>query len=219
MGRFFNRVMQAAGAYRLAEVIYSIWSGKSLLALAVISGASALIASFAKGFAWSDLDMIVLMMAAIYAALALGWLATISVYQKVSPKHKVVIPEFNFRCDPVAGSNPPQATAFQVAVNLKNLADFPLSYIVRQIDFRVQNTTSGGQFANQGATIDAGQSGTFASGLVTFHHPIALPVQGRLDIRILYGKLGSEKFEKNASILVTFRADPLSPSGIRYDWT
>jgi hypothetical protein len=219
MGRFFSRAVQAAGAYRLVEVIYSIWSGKSLLALAMISGASALIPSLVRGISWADLDKIVLMAAAIYAVLTFGWWATISVYRKVSPRHKLAIPEFDFRCDPVTGSNPLQATAFQAVVNLKNLADFPLSYRVHQIDFRIQNTTSSGQLANQGATIDATQSGNFASGLVRFHHPITLPVQGTLNIKIFYGKDGSEKFEKEASILVSFVADSSTPTGIRHYWT
>jgi hypothetical protein len=219
MDRFFGRIMKVVGFYRLADVVYSIWSGKSLLALVIISGASTFIARYAKGFAWSDLDSTVLIAAAIYAALALGWLATIIIYREISPKHKLVIPEFDFRCDPVAGSNPLQATAFQAAVNLKNIAEFPLSYLVQQIDFRVQNTMGGGQLANQGATIDARQVGTFSSALVVFHQPIALPIEGRLDIKILYGKLGAEKFEKEASVRVTYRADPRTTSGVRHDWT
>jgi uncharacterized protein YchJ len=217
MRNFLNSMVKAAGFYRLAEVIYSIWSGKSLLALAVLAVGSTMIAEIAKGFNWADLDKFVLMAASIYAVLAFGWLATITAYRSISPRYKLVIPDFDFRCDPVPGTD--TASAFQVVIKLLNTAQFPISYIVNELDFRIQNTVSSGQMSNQGAEIDAGMPASFWSGLVVFHHPVTLPAEGTLRVKISYGKPRKEKFSREASLNVRFVVDKNAPSGIRHEWT
>jgi hypothetical protein len=116
MRKSFQVILQAFGIYRAAEILYSIWTGKSLLWIAIISAGSVLISAIPNGVNWASLDKFVLSFALIYAALAFGWLATILAYRKISPKHKFVVSSFHFNCDPVPQtvphSNPQVANRF-----------------------------------------------------------------------------------------------------------
>jgi len=215
--------MQAAGLYRVAEVIYSIWTGKSLLFLAVVALVAPVLAAVANGFVWGQVDKIVFFAASTYAALAFGWLATILAYRKISPKYKFVVTSYHFNCNPIPNtvphSNQQMANNFQAVINLKNIADFPISYVVRNIEFRIQNTIGNNVFTNRGATIDSDQSSTFSSDVVTFHQPINLPVTGVLTADILYGRrTGNERFERPISLVVDFFVDPTTTSGVGYHW-
>jgi hypothetical protein len=191
---------------------------QSLLALAIFASASAMIAAIARGLSWGEADKIVLMAATMYMVLAVGWVATLFGYRKISPKYKLVIPRFHFLCDDNTGSEAKESRHFQAEINLQNIAEFPISYIVDQIDFRIQNTLAGGELTNQGATIDAGRSSNFRSTRVTFHHPVSLPVDGTLKLRVRYGKPGSERFRREANLQVRYIPDLTKPSGVRYEW-
>jgi hypothetical protein len=223
MPTFVSRAIQAAGLYRLAEVVYSIWAGKSLLALAIVAVAAPVIAAIANGFDWGQIDKIVLSAALIYAVLAAGWLVTIVAYRKISPTNKFVVKSYQFNCNPVPSttphSNPQRANNFEAVFILKNIADFPINYIVSEIEFRIGNTVGNNQFLNRGALIDAGQEAYFSSDIVTFHQPINLPVDGTLKAIVTYGRRGKEKFKRPISLQVQFSVDPAAPSGVRYSWS
>jgi hypothetical protein len=120
--------------------------------------------------------------------------------------------------DETPHSNPQMANSFQAVLILKNIADFPINYIVSEIEFRIRNTVGNNQFLNRGALIDAGQEAYFSSDIVTFHQPINLPVDGTLKAIVTYGRRGKEKFKRPISLQVQFSVDPAAPSGIRYSW-
>lgn len=222
MAKLTDNIIRIFGLYRVVDVIYSIWVGKSLLWLAVISMVPVVISVLAGGFNWALLDRYVLAFAAIYAAFSVAWLATIFAYRAISPKHKFVVSSFHFNCNPVPNthphSNPTAANDFQAVINLQNTASFPINYVVEDIDFRIQNTVSNNTLTNRGTLIDAGQKSDFSSGVVHFHQPMNMPTNGTLQATIKYGKLGKEKFVRPVAILVTFVIDAASPSGIRYFW-
>jgi hypothetical protein len=101
---------------------------------------------------------------------------------------------------------------------LQNIAELPISYLVNDIDFRIQNTVGNNQFTTRGTTIDAQQFALFSSDIVSFHQPVNLPVVGFLRATIVYGKPGKEKFNRPVSIGMRYFADPSTPSGIGYHW-
>src|SRR5665213_1164439 len=128
----------------------------------------------------------------------------------------------DFNCNPIPHttphSNPTAANDFQAVIRLQNTATFPISYIIDDIDFRIQNTVSNNNFANRGAVIDAGQPSQFSSGIVTFHHPVNLPTTGTLRATIKYGAHGKETFSKPISLRVLYVADASIQTGIRHYW-
>jgi hypothetical protein len=222
MARPLQRIIQIFGLYRVADVVYSIWAGKSLLWLAIIPAVSVVISVVASGFKWASLDRYVLTFAAIYAALAIGWLATIFAFRAISPKYRFVVTSFHFNCIPapntIPHSNPTTANDFQAVIILQNTASFPINYIVADIDFRIQNTLASANYTNRGAVIDAGQPANFTTGIVHFHQPVNLPISGELRVTIKYGKPGKEKFARPIAISVTFVIDATTTSGLRYIW-
>jgi hypothetical protein len=144
-----------------------------------------------------------------------GWRRS---YRKISPKNKFVVASFHFNCNPVRGSNPPSANDFQAVLNLQNIAEFPVSYRVETIEFRIQNTVGNNQFQNRGTVVDAQQTTSFSSDVVSFHQPIPLPTTGVLKATIAYGRLGKEKFNRPISLMVHFSPDSSVSSGVRYSW-
>jgi hypothetical protein len=219
MPKLLNRAIQAAGLYRIGEAIFSIWTGKSLLAIAVISLAAPMIAGAANGFDWGSIDKYVLVAASIYAALAIGWLVTIKFYREISPHNKLSLVGFDFGATPVPGSNPLAARDFDAKIIFANVGSFPISYLITELDFRVHNTSvSNSAPQNRQSQIDVGQTATYFSEIITFHHPITLPVNGRLTVKWSYGKFGKERFHRTVYLLVSFMPDSASPSGMRHHW-
>jgi hypothetical protein len=218
MSRFITRAIQFFGLYRAAEILYSIWAGKSLLWLAILSSVPVVISTLAEGFRWASFDKYTITALATYALAAISWLASIVAYRKISPKNQLVITGFSFNSDGIAPGAPQVSANFEAVMWLKNIADFPISYTIDPIEFRVRNTIGNNQFANRGATIDPQQVTSFISDCVTFHQPINLPVEGTLRATIRYGKPGKEKFEKPISITVRYVADPGVPNGVRANW-
>jgi hypothetical protein len=219
MPKLLSRAIQAAGLYRLSEVIFSLWTGKSLLAIAVISLVAPMISASANGFDWGSLDKYLLIAASIYAALAVGWLASIKSYREISPHNKLSLVGFDFGATPVPGSNPITALAFDAKILFANVGSFPISYLITELDFRVHNTTvSNSTPQNRQSQVDVGQTSTYYSEIITFHHPITLPVEGRLTVKWSYGKFGRERFHRTVYLLVSFAPDSSSPSGIRHQW-
>lgn len=200
---------RAIDAYGVVEFFYSVLAGKSLLVLAAISWGTAVISVEPGGWQLSRLDDFVLIGGVIYAALAFGWLASILAYRKISPKHKFVISGFSGNRDLVP-EDAEKADGFQVVLHLKNLADFPISYFVEGVDFKIHNTSPPAGIYH-GAIIDAQQPSNFFTEVIKFHHPLALPVSGKLFAKVRYGRPGKEKFVREVAIETHFRLP-------RFEW-
>jgi hypothetical protein len=210
MANLFKRIGQAVAIYKIADVAYSIWAGKSLMWLAVLAWAPVVIATIANGFKWGYLDKIFLMAASIYVVLAFAWLATILAYRKISPKNKFKIIGFGLLV-PVGTKIKNRGvalTAVGCRLNLKNDAEFPISYKVTQADWKINKVSEdAANYDNTGAEIAAFNPTNFDIVMVKFDHPLELmagkpAVEGRLKVTVKYGHPGREKFTLSRNMIV-----------------
>lgn len=141
-------------------------------------------------------------------------------------------PRYKLRLDQITmfiGDTPGNATFrlvnnLQPSLVLRNLADFPLSYTVRSGGWQMANRIANANFPvlNTGGTIEP-------QGLTRFTLPDAdvrgldfsAVQQGQLNVEIMYGRPGKEKFRWAQPMILTIqRTTPTGtePSNYAFNW-
>ncbi len=105
----------------------------------------------------------------------------------------------------------------QIGLRLKNNAEFPISYRVETIRTTADKTLSAQKnLINMGSVIESGTNSLFRDGPIALKIPKSA-LDASLEVDILYGRLGNEKYKISKNMDITINYD--SKSGqVTYHW-
>jgi len=96
----------------------------------------------------------------------------------------------------------------QLGIQLQNNANFPISYIVRNIRTSVDSTIpSSGQMLNWSGEISSGEINLFRDRPINLREPVC-EAPGELEFELFYGLKGREKFPIAKKLNISLRYDP-----------
>lgn len=119
----------------------------------------------------------------------------------------------NYTRDTVTGL-PSALEVVQFAVNLRNVAPFPMSYIVEEITSSAEEKVNPSPMHHsKGGIIGAASDGLFRDAAINMERrPLSSALQGRVRFRIRYGHPGAEKYTISRNVEVV--ASLVSGAGV-----